>query len=280
VPVSVVGVGTEVKLDEIDRLVLSGQGNRRLLTVSDEARGVVDRELSALSRAVARALRLRIRLAPGVRLIDVLDAHRLDREGEERTRAAEQSIDLRMARDLGIEADRGEDEEGIQIVIPSFYAGDSHTILLDVVAKGPGPIAEVTLRYKDLIYQKNGVARAQLKLAAESASMGPLEDNVRKNVLAVRLSNRLERVADTLRSRDDVDARQQLEAEHAWIVSARSRIPAFQNDVELAADLTMLEEYLALIQEKPLSHPGVREELALSLQLAGIYKRLPRPRAD
>ncbi len=60
----------------------------------------------------------------------------------------------------------------------------------------------------------------------------------------------------------------------------RSRIPAFQNDVELATDLAMLEEYLALIQENLLSHGDAREYLVISLQLAGIYKTLPRPRAD
>ncbi|MFV1979030.1 MAG: hypothetical protein ACC649_06725, partial [Myxococcota bacterium] len=154
VPISVAGIGAGIALDEVDRLTLAGQGNRRLVTTPDEAREAVDRELSALSRAVARALRLRIRLAPGVKLIRILDASRLDDEGAERVREAEQSIDLRMASELGIEADRGEDEDGIQIVIPNFYAGGSHAILLDVVASEAGPIADVTLRYKDLIYQR------------------------------------------------------------------------------------------------------------------------------
>jgi hypothetical protein len=39
----------------------------------------------------------------------------------------------------------------MQIVIPSFFTGDSHVILLDVVVAGPGPVADVTLRYKDLV---------------------------------------------------------------------------------------------------------------------------------
>ena len=108
-------------------------------------------------------LRLRIRLAPGVQLVDVLGSARLDDIRAERVREAEVAIDRRLARNLGIAADRGEDEEGIQIVIPNFYAGDDHVILLDLVAEGPGPLAEVTLRYKDVINQQNAVARASLQ---------------------------------------------------------------------------------------------------------------------
>ena len=41
---------------------------------------------------------------------------------------------------IGIETDRGLDEEGIQVVIPSYYADDAHVVLLDVVVPGPGPV--------------------------------------------------------------------------------------------------------------------------------------------
>ena len=57
-----------IDLDAVDRLTLAGQGNRRLLANAGEAPSVVDRELHSASRVVARAVRLRIRLAPGVRL--------------------------------------------------------------------------------------------------------------------------------------------------------------------------------------------------------------------
>ncbi len=99
-------------------------------------------ELDALSRLAHRS-------AVGGVPVSVIGAS-VDRSELERVREAEKSIDLRLSRNLGIDADRGEDEDGIQIVIPSFYAGDAHTILLDVVAARPGPIAEVTVRYKDL----------------------------------------------------------------------------------------------------------------------------------
>ena len=131
VPLSVVRLSDRAELDDIDRLVAAGQGNRRILDTADQADALIDRELHSASRAVARAVRLRIKLAPGVKLVEVLGSRRLEVVQAERVREAELALDQRLARNLGIEADRGDDEEGIQIVIPSFYAGDAHVILLD-----------------------------------------------------------------------------------------------------------------------------------------------------
>jgi len=280
VPISVAGVGTGIALDEIDRLTLAGQGNRRLVTTPDEAREAVDRELSALSRAVARALRLQIRLAPSVQLIRILDSSRLDEEGAERVRETEQSIDLRMASDLGIEVDRGEDEDGIQIVIPSFYAGDSHAILLDVVAREAGPIADATLRYKDLIYQRNGVARASLELGAEAKAAGPLERNVVKNVLTVRMSSALKDAGRALEDGRIGEAVRILDEQRDRLIQLRASEAAFQGDAELKVDLDLLDEYLSLLRGEAVGLEGPRRYLATSLQLSGYFKTLPRTRAD
>ena len=63
----------------------------------------------------------------------MLGSERLDNLAATRVKAAERSLDVRISKNLGIQQDRGDDEEGIQIVIPAFHAGDSHVILLDVV---------------------------------------------------------------------------------------------------------------------------------------------------
>ncbi len=104
VPLSVVSLAARDDLVHIDRLVAAGQGNRRVLDSARGADALVDRELHAASRAVARALRLRIRLAPGVKLVDVLGSRRLGEPQAQRVREAEQSIDQRLARNLGIQA--------------------------------------------------------------------------------------------------------------------------------------------------------------------------------
>src|SRR5207247_2348347 len=54
---SVVALGSSVPLDEVDRLALAGQGNRRLLGAPAEAVALVDRELHAAGGVVARAVR-------------------------------------------------------------------------------------------------------------------------------------------------------------------------------------------------------------------------------
>ena len=169
VPLSAFGVGAQADPNELARLAIAGQGNRRMLASSDDAAPAVEHELSAVARVVARAVRLRIRLAPGVHLISVLGSHPLDSVQVERVHEAENGIDQRLSKNLGIERDRGDDEEGVQIVIPSFYAGDSHVLLLDVVADGPGLCADVTARFKD-----SGAARQRRRapepVAAERSS--------------------------------------------------------------------------------------------------------------
>src|SRR6185369_2748520 len=114
-------------------------------------------------------------LAAGVRLVGIVGSRRLDEAQAQRVREAERSVDLRLSRNLGIESDRGEDEDGIQVVVPVFRAGDAHVILLDVVAPGPGAVADVSVRYKDLVFLRNGVARASLTLPAGAPAAGPLE---------------------------------------------------------------------------------------------------------
>jgi hypothetical protein len=195
-------------------------------------------------------------------------------------REAEQSIDLRMASELGIEADRGEDEDGIQIVIPSFYAGGSHAILLDVVAPEAGPIADVTLRYKDLIYQRNGVVRANLNLGSEARTVGALERNVLKNVLTVRLSSALKNAGRALKEGRIDDSVRVLDEQRSSLIQVRASQPAFQNDSELAADLELLDEYLSLLNSEAVGPEGTRRYIANSLQLSGYFKTLPRTRAD
>jgi hypothetical protein len=269
VSLSAVGVGDNIDRAELERLVLSGQGRRYFLEKSADANRIVDEELAATSRTVARALRLRIKLAKGVKLVNVLDSSPLSERQSERVREAEKSIDLRLARNLGIEADRGEDEDGIQIIIPSFYAGDAHTILLDVVAPGPGPIAEVTVRYKDLAALENTVTKAILALPGTMATEGPLERNVLKNYLALYLSRELEGAADLLDHGDQRGALARIEL----LRSLWAGLPV--SDREMARDIAMLTEYVTALKSS--TTPSLVAYLADSLRYAGAGKRRPLP---
>lgn len=277
IPVSGIGIGSRVRMEELDRIVLSGQGNRRKLENPSDAERLVERELSAVSRVVARTVRLRIRLAPGVELVDVIGSERLDEVRAERVREAEKSIDLRMARNLGIQSDRGEDEDGIQIVIPNFYAGDSHAILLDAVVPGPGPVADVTVRFKDLVKLKNGTVRANLDLRRGEKDDGPLERSVVKNYLAFRLSKALAKAGDTLARGDDAGANKTVLEYMALFRALRENVPGYSRDPDLAADIAMLNEYLTVFDYGKALAGDQRAYIIDSFRLAGKLKVLPRP---
>jgi TonB family protein len=273
VPTSVVAVSRDVSPEDIDRLALAGQGQHRVLESRADAAALVERELGSASRAVARALRLRIRLAPGVELIDVVGAHRLDTRQADRVRETERAIDARLARHLGIEADRGDDEDGLQIVIPSFYAGDTHVILLDVVAQRPGRIAEVTARFKDLVFLRNGVARASASTRRDDATTGALELNVVKNQLALLLSDSLRAAAESLSDGDAARAEAVLHEAAELRSDLGSFYPGLEGDPELRRDATMLAGYLQALSDDSSGHP----QLGPSLRYASHLKVLPRP---
>lgn len=276
VPVSVVAVGYSPRLDDIDRLALAGQGQRRLLLRPTDATALVDRELTAASRAVARAIRLRIRLAPGVKLVDVIGSRRLDQAAAQQVRVAEQSIDRRLAHSLGIEADRGVDDEGIQIVIPAFDAGDSHAILLDVVATAPGPIADVSVRFKDLVYLRNGLGRANLSLPHTAQATTALEHNVLANYLAQITAQRLREAGAALARHDAPAADRLVATTHRLLVGLQQRLPELRHDRTLAVDASMLADYAAVLaQSAVVAQQG--PWIGSSLRLAGWRKLLPTP---
>ena len=274
IPTSVVGIGGSIDLAELDSVALAGQGNRRLLANTSEAEAVVARELSAASRVVARAVRLRVRLAPGVRLVDVLGSYRLDEETAERVREAEQSIDRRVARSLGISADRGEDEDGIQIVIPAFYANDRHVILLDVVVPGPGPVADVTLRYKDLVFLRNGVAMDTLRLQRDDGETGPLEINVLKNLVAFELSETLKRAGELVRAGHVEAAVGEVSDFSGLLRGLQAELPQFTADPEIFADLEMIRTYVQVLNGASGGYATAPTDLADSLLYAGYRKLL------
>ncbi len=275
IALSMVPLGMRTDLDAIDRLVAAGQGNRRILGTAAEASALMDRELYASSAVVARAVRLRIRLAPGVRLVDVLGSHRLEERQARQVREAEQSIDRRIARNLGIRADRGKDEEGIQIVIPNFHAGDSHVVLLDVVAERPGPVADVGVIYKDVVYLRNGTARSHLVLASGNRAPGPLEHNVLKNLLAWRLATTTRQAAQHLALGRQGRATALLDSLRTLLRGLRHEIPGWSADEEILNDEGMLAEYIHLLGSPSAREAGQRRRLADSLRYAG-FRRLAR----
>jgi hypothetical protein len=206
--------------------------------------------------------------------VEVIGSRRLDSEAAQRVRAAERSIDQRLAQQLGIKADRGDDDDGIQIVIPTFYAGDTHVILLDVLAEHPGAVADVSVRFKDLIHLRNNVARATLSVASGERRVGPLQRNVLKNLLAWKVSSAAWRASHFLSRHEPDQARYVLAETERLLRGLRHEIEAWRNDPELLADETMLGEYVTVLNTWPVTEVG-HLYLAESLQVAAVRKLKP-----
>ena len=262
---SSVSLSGKTKREELDRLVLAGQGHNRVLQSEDDAQRVINEELFASSRAVARAIRLKIRLAKGVQLINVLDSYNLNEIQSQRVRDAEKSIDQRLSKNLGIVADRGENEEGIQIVIPSFFAGDTHVILLDVVVNNPGAVADVSVRYKDLLYLKNSIVREHLSIEAGEKPVGHLELNVFKNLLANRFSKAVKESSQLIRAGYVQQAIAKLNSIKQLYQGIRTEIPAWHDDNEMIADELLLSQSIQILSTNILANETQRLLIADSL---------------
>jgi hypothetical protein len=252
ITLSVIPLGNQPRNNSVEQLVLAGLGNRRYLETPGRAPQLIEEELHTSSRAVARAARLSIRLAPGVQLIDVVGSERLDTDRAQRVREIENSMDRRLNANLGIQADRGEDEGGIQIVVPSIYSGDSVTVLLDIVTDRPGAIAEVSLRYKDLVFLRNGSLRAHLDLPRREMSgavpnRGPAQLTVMKNLLSHHFVKAVERAAAALGRQQPGEAAAILRAMHATISQARQALPEWASDKDLINDQQVLDRYIAAL---------------------------------
>jgi hypothetical protein len=252
ITLSVLPLGSEPQNSQVEKLVMAGLGNRRYLEAPGQARQLIEEELHASSRAVARAARLSIRLAPGVRLVNVVGSERLDTRRAQRVRDIENSMDRRLSANLGIEADRGEDEDGIQIVIPSIFSGDSVTVLLDLVVDGPGAIADVSLRYKDLVFLRNGSLRGHLDLPPGSGfgaetTRGPAELAVLKNLLSHHFVNAVQQASAALARQQPAPAGAALNAMRATLDQACRDIPAWAHDPDIMRDRQVLQRYIAAL---------------------------------
>jgi hypothetical protein len=162
-------------------------------------------------------------------------------------RDIENSMDRRLSVNLGIQADRGEDEDGIQIVIPSVFSGDSVTVLLDVVADRPGAVADVSLRYKDLVFLRNGSLQGHLELPKGENKPGPAELAVLKNLLSHHFVEAVEQAAAALGRQQPAEAIAVLNRMRSTIDQARRDLPAWANDPDLVRDSQVLDRYIAAL---------------------------------
>ena len=140
----------------------------------------VVRQFEQMYRVVARLLRLNVRLAPNVELIEIIGSRMLTQAQAQEVKTSEASMDRHLSQTMGIEHDRGEDDDGLQVVIPAFYGGDRHVISMILWVTSPGPVAEVSLKYKDLLKMDNATDAAAVSIDANPAPLTMIHHEVRE----------------------------------------------------------------------------------------------------
>jgi hypothetical protein len=236
----------------------AGYGNYHRVAPGDSPAAAVHAELDALSRVVARLLRLNVRLGKGAHAIRVLGSRVLDEEEARQVKAREVAADRQLSRTMGIQADRGEDDDGIQTVLPYFYGGDAHVVLIELWLDEPGAVAEVTLKYKDMVNLRNATAHAAVSLRAVPRPETPTELAIRRNVEGFALGAALERAGHRVRHGDDAGA-------HAWLAEA-----AGHASVTTEADRALVAELGGLARAAAASGDPTRRALAAeALVVAG-----------
>lgn len=158
----------------------------------------LDAELASLSKVIARLLRINIKLAPGVEAIRVLGSRVLKQAEVKRVKAREEATDRNLSRTMGVKADRGDDDDGVQTVIPYFHGGDAHVILVELWVDKPGAVAEVTLKYKDMVKLSNATARAGASLGGLPRPLTAANRAVQRNVQGFMLAENLAATAAQL----------------------------------------------------------------------------------
>ena len=272
VQTSAVGVGVEFNEDLMLSLARDGKGNYHFLKDGADTQQVFARELNELTHVVAKNVKLRIQLAPGVGLIRILGAQTLDAQQTAQVKQEEKKIDRKVSEELGIAPNRqnAPEEPGIKMLIPALYRGDSHIVMLEIKAPAqpqtsaspgimtkdtsmvtPGGVcklADVFVKYKDLAHPANREARATATVTytpSKDEMIYSVNRSVKKNLLGFQTGEALTQAAQAIEQGRVSEAIEKVE-ERRNVVS----IAAQQwQDGDLARDGKLLERYKATLSQ-------------------------------
>lgn len=158
VQTSTFGLGGDFDGALMSSIANDGAGGYYYLRDAQQIAPALATELDKRLDPVATALEVRVRLKPGVQLLDVYGSRRLSESEEVRVRVQEIAADV-QAEKKGIKRDRQDDQKGgMRFFLPGFARNDSHAILLKLnVPEGVGErdVALVELKYKDRVKKTN-----------------------------------------------------------------------------------------------------------------------------
>ena len=274
-----IGMGLDYDEELMMTVARQGKGNYHFVREAAAITDIVDQELEDLTHVVASALRLRIELAEGVEAVRVLGSAELAEDQVASVKRTEEIQDERVRRELGITSDRQdiEDEPGIKTIIPQFHIGDSHVVLIEVsipAGKGKRKIADVHLKYKDLVFVKNQETKVPVSIdytTSDDAMVASISRPVKKNVLGFQTGEALQRAAVLIGRNRPADAAKAIDEQMVLLgVAARE-----WKDRDLDKDHDLLAAYMDVVAGLHTQYAGDRElgeYLAKSLTYAA-YQR-------
>ncbi|MFO0748057.1 MAG: hypothetical protein U1F43_20715 [Myxococcota bacterium] len=249
-------------LDQADsqwwQVANAGYGNFHRVT-ADTFDRALDEEMADLARVVARLVRVNVHLGKDVDAIRVLGTRVLDAAEVTAVKAREAATDANLSKTMGIASDRGEDDDGIQTIIPYFYGDDSHVILIELWVKKPGLVADVTVRYKDMVNLDNATARTSVILGARPQQPTREQELIARNVRGFELGETLQHASIAVRHNDAGAAVQAINKARALAAETN------QNDAEAVEGLLRQVE-APTWQNNPAAQSMVVESLLISGQ--------------
>ncbi len=274
-----IGMGLDYDEDLMMTVAREGKGNYHFVKDAASIQDIMKEELEDLTHVVAKALRLRIKLAEGIEPVRVLGSGQMTRDEVATAKATERKIDSRVYRELGITEDRQhlEDEPGIKMVIPQFYMGDSHVVMLEIKmppGKRPAKVADVILKYKDIVFRTNREAQVSVRIdraADENEMVASIGQPVKKNLLGFETGEALQQAAALLQSGRAGEAAKAIDEQMVVLgVAARE-----WKDPDLDKDGALLAAYREVVAGMGSRYAGDRdlgEYLAKSLTYSA-YQR-------
>lgn len=272
-----IGMGIAFNEDLMLSVAREGKGNYHFLKDGTDAEKVFAKELDELTHVVARAVRLRIKLAEGVGLVRVLGAQTLDTAQTQQVKVEEKKIDRKVAEELGIGMNRQKqkDDPGIKLLIPNFYHGDNHIVMLEVqVPPGNGKrkVADVFLKYKDLTTRANRETTTAANITYtpnRNEMIASVNRSVKKNLLGFQTGEALAQASNLIAAGQIAEAVKKVDERMVVLgVAARE-----WNDRDLDQDGRMLDRYktvLAQLNRNPhLAQGDLGDYLKKSLTYAG-----------
>lgn len=242
----------------------NGHGNYHGVATS-QVDAAVSEELASLARVVARLIRVNVRLAPGAHGVRVLGSRVLSAQEVTAVKQREVATDRNLSRTMGVAADRGEDDDGLQTVIPYFYGGDSHVILVELWVDDPGHIADVTVRYKDMVELKNASARVSVSMSRSPRDPTAAQLAVARNVRGLEVAQELQVASAGLARRDVNSVRQALGR-------AEAQMPA-----NSGGDDAMLRGFRQLVDDGRWQHDAQRHRALVDALAVASRRKAGQP---